>query len=84
VSHAKKTWDVRFDEGQHIVDLNHGEALGRVRISVDGEQVVDERTSSSADFRFHIAGRSAVVRIKQELLGFQHDYALVVEGQAIP
>jgi hypothetical protein len=51
---------------------------------VDGEQVVDERTSSSADFRFHIAGRSAVVRIKQELLGFQHDYALVVEGQAIP
>ncbi|MCP9489819.1 MAG: hypothetical protein MSC31_08070 [Solirubrobacteraceae bacterium MAG38_C4-C5] len=36
------------------------------------------------NFRFEVAGRSAIVRIKQELLGFQYDYRLVVDGAEIP
>lgn len=83
-SMPKKTWDVSLDDEMHTVDLDHGESMGRVKISVDGEQVMDGRTSSSTDFRFKVAGHSAVARIEQKWLGFAHDYTLVVNGQVIP
>ncbi|MBA3862120.1 MAG: hypothetical protein H0X56_09140 [Solirubrobacterales bacterium] len=81
---SKTEWDVTLDDQRHLVELDHGESLGKVKVRVDGEQVVEDRTSSSADFRFEVAGRSAMIRIKQELGGLQHDYRLIVDGAEIP
>jgi hypothetical protein len=81
---AKKVWDVTLEDRRHEVNLDHEGLVGKVKVRVDGEQVVDDRTLSSGDFRFEIAGRPAMVRVKQELLGLQYDYRLIVDGADIP
>jgi hypothetical protein len=78
----KKQWEVTLGDRRHAIELDHSEMTGSVKIRVDGERAVDERTVSSADFRFEIAGRSAVVRFKAGLLE-DHDYRLLVDGAEV-
>jgi hypothetical protein len=79
---AKRKWDVTLDDHRHRVDLDRG-VTGRVKVLVDGEQVLDERTAAGDDVRFEIAGRSAIVRLEQKWWG-ANDFRLIVDGAEIP
>jgi len=78
-----RQWDVTLDDQRHTVELDPGEALGKVKVRRGRRAGRGRSDLVQCDFRFEIAGRSAIMRIKQEWLGLQHGYRLIVDGAEV-
>lgn len=79
-----KHWHLSLDDQPHEVALEASEWKARVKVMVDNETVVDERSSLGSDIVIEVAGRPAKIRIDKGTLNLTRNYRLIVDGAEVP
>ena len=83
---ARKSWDLRLEDGSHQVVVDHSQWSGRIEVSVDGRVI--ERTrklfqlaATGSDHPFRIGDHSLAVAIRPNLMTYRYD--LFLDGRSV-
>lgn len=84
---ATKVWTFNLSDGQHTVELDHGQWSGKRLIKVDGELVEESQKffDTGSEHRFDISGHSYILRIRPGELGglMGFEFELFVDGSLV-
>jgi hypothetical protein len=80
---AQKTWIFKLDDGNHIVELEHGYFSGKRDIRIDGNpmEIPSKFFDTGSVHKFEISGIPCVLQIKGSLFGFKYSFS--VNGKVI-
>jgi len=84
---TKKTWQIKLEDGQHIIELDHGFFSGKRNIRVDGKTILDSSEFKHLVFdtggvhEFNINSHPCAVVIRTNGITFNYDFA--VDGHSI-
>jgi hypothetical protein len=83
---TKKTWQIKLEDGEHVVELDHGFFSGKRIIQVDGKTVLDSSELQHLVFdtggvhEFNINSHPCAVVIRTNGITFNYDFA--VDGRS--
>ena len=80
---AKKVWTFKLDDGNHVVQLEHGWFSGKREIIVDGVPLESSTKiwDTGSVHQFQVSGVPCVLRIKGGAFTFKHE--LYVNGKLV-
>lgn len=84
---TEKTWHFELEDGQHVVELDHGYFSGKRKIRLDGAVILESAETQHLVFdtgsvhEFHTGSHPCAVIIRTNGITFSYD--LAVDGRSI-